>query len=278
MRITAKINNNVAMGLDAEGREVVVFGRGVGFGPMPYELTDTDRIQRVFHHVNDDLLQSVASIPSEALGLALDIVKIAEADLGCHLSSNLYLTLADHLQFSIERLTQGIVMTHPLESEIPLVFQREYAIGQRALEIIHREVGIAFPESEACAIALHIANAETDGGVFTANMSAVMEDLAVIDGIIEQLQVELGMTFDRSTHGYLRFVAHLRYLVKRLRKGEHAPESDSSLIDQVKKDFSQAYDAAASVARRLRRERGWRLSNEEMLYLVLYINRLILGA
>lgn len=174
MLITKKVNNNVAIARDEDGRELVVFGKGVGFGEMPHELADPSVIQRVYHHVNDDLLQSVASISSEAVGIALDIVKAAELELDCTLNANLYLTLADHLQFAIERLTQGIVMEHLLEGEIPYVFQREYAIGQRALEIVRREAGISFPDSEACAIALHIANAETDGGVFNASMTTVM--------------------------------------------------------------------------------------------------------
>lgn len=43
MLITKKINNNVAMAQDADGHELVVFGKGIGFRQTPYELEETLR-------------------------------------------------------------------------------------------------------------------------------------------------------------------------------------------------------------------------------------------
>ena len=43
MEVYKKINNNVALARDAKGRELVVFGKGIGFASMPYELTDLCR-------------------------------------------------------------------------------------------------------------------------------------------------------------------------------------------------------------------------------------------
>lgn len=40
MKIIRQINNNAALALDGNGKELVVLGRGVGFPKMPYELTD----------------------------------------------------------------------------------------------------------------------------------------------------------------------------------------------------------------------------------------------
>lgn len=277
MRITKPINNNAAMAEDDLGHELVVFGKGIGFPPAPYELEDESVIQRVFHHVNDDLMQTITSINPDVLAAALDIVRMAEHELECELNPNLYLMLADHLQFSSERYARGIVMENPLAGEIPYVYPREYEIGKRSVHMMKETAGIEFPDNEACGIALHLVNAETNGGGYSASMRAVMEDVEIIDTVIDILQSKLDVEFDKSSHGYLRFVAHLRYLIRRLRKGEEVPSSDNSLIEQVKKDFSRAYSAARVVARHLRRKRGWRLSNEEMLYLVLYINRLESG-
>lgn len=49
MLVLKKINNNVALARDAKDRELVVFGKGVGFPAMPYELTDMSRVQRTFY-------------------------------------------------------------------------------------------------------------------------------------------------------------------------------------------------------------------------------------
>ena len=48
MKIIKKINNNVALAQDARGNDLVVFGKGVGFPPMPCELKDLSNVQRTF--------------------------------------------------------------------------------------------------------------------------------------------------------------------------------------------------------------------------------------
>ena len=164
MLITKKINNSVAMAQDAEGHELVVFGKGIGFPAVPYELADESCIQRVFRHVNDDLMQTIASISPEMLEAALDIVRMAERELDCKLNPNLYLMLADHLQFSADRFARGIVIENPLAGEIPFVYPHEYELGQAGVRIVEGVTGKEMPEQEACSIALHVANAELGGG------------------------------------------------------------------------------------------------------------------
>ncbi len=46
MQILKKITNIVAMGLDQNGTEVVVFGKGIGFETMPYSVTDLSKVDR----------------------------------------------------------------------------------------------------------------------------------------------------------------------------------------------------------------------------------------
>lgn len=55
MLILKKINNNVALAASDDGREVVVFGKGIGFHEMPYELVDESLIQRKFYNVPESL-------------------------------------------------------------------------------------------------------------------------------------------------------------------------------------------------------------------------------
>ncbi len=273
MRIVKQINNNAALAQDEQGNDLVVFGTGIGFHSMPYELEDMSRIQRVFRHVDDELLETISSISQEMLGVAIDIVSAAKQELDCELNPNLYLTLADHLQFAADRFAKGIVIENPLASEIPYVYPREYALGLQGLQIMLAQTGITLPDAEACSIALHVVNAETDGGGFSSSMRAVMESIEVINGVIELLEKRFKTSFDRQSRSYVRFVSHLRYLVKRLQQGAEVEQQDDSLLDQVRKDFSEAYDAAQAVARYFRRKKRWRLSNEELLYLMMHLIR-----
>lgn len=66
-----KINNNVALAQDAKGRELIVFGKGVGFPATPYELTDLSRVQRTFYDVDEKYFDLLRDVPQEVF-LAAD--------------------------------------------------------------------------------------------------------------------------------------------------------------------------------------------------------------
>lgn len=52
MMIVKKINNNVAIGVDGNGHEVVLFGKGIGFGELPYSINDMSKIERSFYDID----------------------------------------------------------------------------------------------------------------------------------------------------------------------------------------------------------------------------------
>ena len=275
MLITKKINNNVAMAQDADGNDLVVFGKGVGFRTPPYELEDTSGIQRVFHHVNEDLLQTINSISAEVIGVSLDVVKQAEEKLNCKLNPNLYLTLADHLQFSAERVAQGVFIENPLAGEIPYVYPVEDELGGEGVGIMHEVTGVKLPDVEACSIALHIVNAEGDGAGHATSMRDVMKAVEVIDEVTELLEKRYKEPIDRSSHSYSRFVAHLRYLIKRLQSEPEPDKTGSvSMLSSIAKDFPKAHGSAQAIARLFKRKYKWTLTDEEKLYLMMYISRL----
>ena len=41
MKAIKKINNNVAICLDSHNRELVAFGKGIGFPKMPYSIQES---------------------------------------------------------------------------------------------------------------------------------------------------------------------------------------------------------------------------------------------
>ena len=274
MLITKKINNNVAMAQDADGNELVVFGRGIGFRSTPYELEDTSIIQRVFHDVSPELLQTISSLSSEIIGASLDIVKVAEEMLDCKLNPNLYLTLADHLQFAAERVADGLVVENPLAAEIPSVYPAEYELGWRGVRIMADVTGIQLPEPEVYAIALHLVSAEADGGGFAGDIDSVMKVVHLIDDITQLLEQELSIQIDRTSHGYLRFTAHLRYLIKRLSSGDELTSENVELLKSVARDFPRSYVCSMRVVDYFQEQRGWKLTEAEQLYLMIYISRL----
>ena len=118
VKIIQKINTNAALAIDSRGNEVVVLGKGIGFPSVPYELKDLSRIQRTFYNVSPQYVQAVASLSQEVLQAAAEIAEQAEIELGCELNPNLPFILADHLQFALERQSQGMTLTSPLARDV----------------------------------------------------------------------------------------------------------------------------------------------------------------
>ena len=44
MKVIKKINNNVAICLDNNGKELIAFGNGIGFPKVPYEIHYLNKI------------------------------------------------------------------------------------------------------------------------------------------------------------------------------------------------------------------------------------------
>lgn len=273
MLITKRINNNVAMAQDADGNELVVFGKGLGFRKPPYELEETSQIHRVFRDVNDDLLKTINSISGEVIGVAMDIVRLAEVELDCRLNPNLYLTLADHLQFAAERHAEGIVMDNPLAADIPVVYPSEYELGKTGVAFMESACGIELPQTEACSIALHIITAEGKGSSRATSARNVQKTLTIIDDVTEIVEKKMlkGEKIDRRSHAYGRFVAHLKFLVKRLMGEQASSTTELSLLREVAKSYPKADATSKAITRYFKREHGWNLTDEERFYLLMYL-------
>lgn len=277
MLILKKINNNVALASTDAGEEAVVFGKGVGFHEMPYELEDETVIQRVFRDVDEKSIDGFEGISDEVLLVASDIVALADKALDCKLAGNLVISLADHLQYAVERAGDGVSIENPLSHEVAFVYPRETELGHRGVEIVLDRLGVELPESEVTSIALHLVNAEVDGMGSAQDMDLVMKSTVILERATQIIEGQLRQKLDRTSYAYVRFVAHLRFLIRRLMRGGCKETENSGLFRQAARDFPDAYRCAAGVNEYLKRDYNWSCSDEEMLYLMMHVNRLRQG-
>lgn len=104
----------MALAQDAKGREMIVFGKGIGFPAMPYELTDLSVVQRTFYDVDEKYFDLLRDVPQEIFLAADDIAENAREELNCPLNPNLTYVLADHLNFAIQRCRRASLSRHRL--------------------------------------------------------------------------------------------------------------------------------------------------------------------
>ncbi|WP_199883859.1 sigma 54-interacting transcriptional regulator [Anaerosinus massiliensis] len=117
-------------------------------------------LQRVMVHVKHRLaplsLQEVAKvIGDEAIYLAQEVLKIAEAELG-KLDESLVYCLAIHLNATFARLNQGKKIINPNLEDVKRKFKQEYAVAEKMVALIKKRCQMDLPEDETSYIALYL--------------------------------------------------------------------------------------------------------------------------
>ena len=269
MRVVKNINNNVCICLDSRNNEVVAFGRGIGFIKPPREVP-LSQVDRTFYNVTEQQIELLGSIPQDVLTIATQVIDLANRSLGDQFRSNVVFTLADHLNFTIERYRQGIIVKLPFYYEVEQLYPDELAVGKEALEFVRTRLGIRLPREEASAIALHLVNYESVGEPREqADRGAIIEKCTAI------IERESGVKVDRDGYAYYRFVMHMHRLLRDAQAENPAVDgADDAAYDAIRTQYPTANRSAQVVATYLGDLFEKELSEQELLYLTLHINLL----
>lgn len=269
MKVIKNINNNVSICLDANNHEVVVFGKGIGFTKPPNEVS-LSMVQRTFYDIDMGYVDMINLIPEDVFEISAQTVNYARSKLDYLFNSNIVFTLADHINFAIKRFKDGLKINMPVYYDMQHIFNKEYAVGKFALKLIEDKLHIALTKDEIVSIGLHIVNsAALESKIIDSTSN---EDL--INKITEIIENYFEMTIDRDNFSYSRFVSHLRYLLMRGEKGEKLSTENTGIYESVKEMFPSVYQCAESINHFLLDEFGYTFGEEELLYLMLHINRL----
>ena len=270
MRIIKKLNNNVAMGRDSKNREVVVFGKGIGFPKMPYELNDLSRIDRSYYDINTSLLPLLDEIDEEIWELTFQIVDKGKIVLETNLKSSFTFVLADHLNFAIQRIKKGMIISNPLQYDIEHLYEKEMELANWAIDLIYKKTRIKLPNAEAANIALHFVEAEE-----AASQTEKKDDMIwIVEDITKIVEKCLQLKLERKEFNYSRFVTHLQYLIQRRNKERRFHSMNIQFYEEMKEEFPEVYRTSEEIRNYFCKRMGWDLDKEEVLYLMLHVNRL----
>ena len=139
MKIIRNINNNVSLCKDSENVEVVIFGKGVGFLKVNEEVP-LSKIERTFYNVNKNYLDVIASLPENVLEVSSKIIDMANIKLNTSYKSNVILSLADHINYAIQREQNNISIKLPLIYEIRYLYPKETEIGIGSMSIFWTKI------------------------------------------------------------------------------------------------------------------------------------------
>lgn len=276
MVIDKIINNNIVSAFDDAGKEVVVMGRGIGFGKKAGCKIQEEQIEKVFRiksqTLADQFKELLADMPLEHARISNDIISYAVSELKLRLNQSIYVTLTDHINFAVERVKMNIRPENALLWEIKRFYSQEYRLGMYAIELIEKRLGIRLPEDEAGFIALHFVNAE-----YGTDIKDALNFPTLMKAILKITKDELGIEFDEDSLHYERFVTHVKFLLQRIYRKELLPDEEAEFAEMVQKKYPKEYICSKKIADYIEKETGSRISGEEIMYLAIHIRRVTMA-
>lgn len=271
MEIAKILNNNVVVILDEHQREQVVMGKGLGFQKQPGDSLDRSKIEKVFALQSDELVARLSEllnqIPLEVMTACDRIIQLARERLG-KLQDSLYISLTDHCHFAIERQRKGMAIRNVLLWEIKRLYPKEFSLGVEALGIIDQRLGVRLAEDEAGFIALHLVTAQLAG-----EMPEVMDVTRVMQEILHIVKYQLQIEYQEESLSYQRFVTHLKFFAQRMLNRTTVADDDETLHVAVKQNYPLAWRCAEKLQRHLAKSYQRELTNEEIMFLAIHIER-----
>jgi beta-glucoside operon transcriptional antiterminator len=189
--------------------------------------------------------------------------------LANRISSSVYISLTDHINFSLERYKTGIVFDNPLASEVKSFYPGEYLVGEYAVSVIERKLGIKLPSDEAASIAMHFVNAEYNNA-----MSETMYITRLIRQVIEIVEQELGVKIDEFDINMARFVSHVKFFAFCVfRGGSEIPQNDE-YNNTVIRLYPAAYSLVEKIAIFMEKEYNYSMKVDEKVSMAIHVQRI----
>lgn len=267
------LNNNLVLAVNDGAEEFVLFGKGIGFKKKKGDVIEHTLVTKIFESKNQtqNFSAILDNISSEVLSATEKIIENGENELGKKVNASMIVSLSDHIQAAIERLRKEQVTESALQWEIPFLYVKEYKIGKNALLLIEEELGVSLPESEASFIALHFVNAQ-DG---LESMDETMLITTITKSIVKIIQSLFNIVLNKSSIHYSRFVTHIRYFMNRqLRNQTFIAENDNGLYRIIQEQYPKSFACGLIIRDMLKNEYQMVIRDDELLYLVIHIQRI----
>ena len=273
MKIDKIINNNIVSALDADGKEVIVMGRGLGFGMKAGREIPQAKIEKIFRLDSQNSMDRfkvlLSNLPLEHIQVSSEIISYAKTVLNRSLNQNIYITLTDHINFAVERFRQKIRFSNPLLNEIRAFYKEEYLIGEYAVALIERRVGVRLPVDEAGFIALHVVTAE-----YNTAMRETIDITNLIQKVVKIVTEYFGMSLDETSLNYQRFVTHLRFLAQRIVAGELLDSGNPEFNRLISEMYPEEYECSLKLREYIKDAYSHDVTEEETAYLAVHIRRI----
>lgn len=272
MTVKKALNNNVIIASHPLYKEVILIGKGIGFGKKKGDVVPQEQAEKTFllkdEQEQAQYKQLVSYIDPQVMEVLHEIMLLIETRMNETLHEHIHVALTDHLSFAINRAHQNVQFSNPFLLEIESLYPKEYQVAQEVVAVIQERVGVVFPEGEVGFIALHIHSALTNKTIQDMNRhhQLISQLVAIIE---ENLQIKL----ERNNINYNRLIQHLHRAIERVYQGEQVGEQ-TNLAKVLKNTYPLCYNLAWKLIKVMQQQMHIKVDESEVLYLTIHLQRL----
>ncbi|SDZ93209.1 transcriptional antiterminator, BglG family [Bowdeniella nasicola] len=245
-RVLRVLSNNAVLTRDSGG-EIVLVGRGIGFGRQVGDLIDESAIQQSYVELDPERVQMINWISSlgptaaDAISRSIDL---ATDELG-ELHPAAYVLLMDHIAFAVQRAESGETIENPLLPQIREMFPEEFATAQLLVRDLNEAFAVQLPDAEAAYIALHL-NAARAGEPVKQPLQRANRLAGIVNDVARMLSVGDESTLEVMTHDLVALHRRLNTTQPR--------ENDVAAV--IRRMLGPDYEIAAHILTRLLGEKS----------------------
>ncbi len=217
-------------------------GCGIAFGKKARRRADPAKVGAALHEQRAGAFRPVRragkAIPAEYIEAAEKVIAMAKMQLGKELADNLYLSLADHIYFTIQRWHSNMLIRNRLLLETRMLYPDEFRAGQDAVKYLDERFKVDLPEDEAAFIALHFVNASMG-----MQMNETVQITQIVQEVSSVIRNYFHLEFDPDSLDYFRMVTHIKFFAQRIVAGTSltSDESDMQLYEMVRQKYEQSF-------------------------------------
>ncbi|ABS22983.1 glucose PTS transporter transcription antiterminator GlcT [Bacillus cytotoxicus] len=273
LEIKKVLNNNVIIANHPEHKEVVVIGKGIGFGKKAKDVLEQQQIEKMFilknEHDREQYKLLVPHVSEQFIALMNDIMLFIQEKAQAPLNEHIHIALTDHISFALKRLKQGLTIDNPFLVETKMLYPKEYEIAAGVVQMLNSRLQITLPEGEIGFIALHIYSSLTN-----SELASVNQNSRLIVQLVTLIETNLHLTLDPESIHYLRLIRHLQYAIERVKKGEKVEEAQG-FADLLKAEYPVYYNLAWKLVKVMQKELQLPVYEAESIYLTMHLQRLV---
>lgn len=267
--VTKSVNNNIVL-VKIDGKEKILFSKGIGFGKKFGEnIANGTEVEKVFTIEDEDNIRNfnklVDTLDEYFVGVCEEAIYEISNQVECELNENIHVALLSHLSFAIKRLENDEEIQNPFIVEIQTLYPREYELASMVAEKVGTNMKISIPEGEVGFIALHIHSAINDG-----KLSNTIKYSYLSSKVIEHVEYRLKININRKSLDYARFLTHIRFAIERIITNSPIK---NDLIDVIRIKYKQSYSIAKEIGEIIKSQLSLDVSEDEVAYLAMHIER-----